>query len=100
MPKLCAQCQITIVDFSEDHIVIHELDNDGLIEFLKTPQPSWVKCRWININGLSWDVIQALGQYKQLHSLAIEDLMNTQNRTKADWLVVLPLNRPDIDHPV
>lgn len=27
--KLRAQCQITIVDFSEDHIVIHELDNDN-----------------------------------------------------------------------
>ncbi|KAH7471922.1 hypothetical protein FOMA001_g13249 [Fusarium oxysporum f. sp. matthiolae] len=83
--KLRAQCQITIVDFSEDHIVIHELDNDGLIEFLRTSQPSWVKCRWVNVNGLSWDVIQALGQYKQLHSLAIEDLMNIRNRTKADW---------------
>lgn len=67
MAKLCAQCQVTIVDFSQDNIVIHELDNDGLIEFLKIPQPSWVKCRWVNVNGLSWDVIQALGQYKQLH---------------------------------
>ena len=85
MVNLRAKCQITIVDFSEDDIVIHELDNDQMIAFLKLPQPKWVKCRWINVNALSWDVIQALGQYKQLHSLAIEDLMNTQNRTKADW---------------
>ncbi|KAB5517532.1 hypothetical protein GE09DRAFT_1045293 [Coniochaeta sp. 2T2.1] len=85
MVNLRAKCQITIVDFSEDNIVIHELDNDEMIAFLKLPQPAWVKCRWINVNALSWDVIQALGQYKQLHSLAIEDLMNTQNRTKADW---------------
>jgi hypothetical protein len=61
MAKMHAQCQITIVDFSEDRIVIHELANDGLIEFLKTPQSSWVKCRWINLNRLSWDVIQVLG---------------------------------------
>jgi hypothetical protein len=83
--KLRAQCRITIADFSEDHIVIHKLDNDGLIEFLRTSQPSWVKCRWVNVNGLSWDVIQALGQHKQLCSSAIEDLMNIRNRTKANW---------------
>jgi hypothetical protein len=85
MVNLRAKCQITIVDFSEDDIVIHELDNEQMIAFLQLPQPAWVKCRWINVNALSWDVIQALGQYKELHSLAIEDLMNTQNRTKADW---------------
>ncbi|KAK5628817.1 hypothetical protein RRF57_004532 [Xylaria bambusicola] len=56
--KLRASCQITIVDFSEDNIVIHELDNDGLIEFRKTLKPGWAECRWINVNGLSWDVIQ------------------------------------------
>ncbi|KAI0481250.1 hypothetical protein GGR56DRAFT_311810 [Xylariaceae sp. FL0804] len=84
-PELHAQCQITIVDFSQDDLEIHELDNKGLIDFVRAPQPSWVRCRWINVNGLSWDVIQALGQYKDLHRLAIEDVMNTSNRTKADW---------------
>lgn len=84
-PDLRAVCQITVVDFSPDRIEIHECNNQQLIEFVKKPQPDWVKCRWINVNGLSWDVIQALGQYKKLHSLAIEDIMNTRNRTKADW---------------
>lgn len=56
-----------------------------MIEFLEKPQDSWIKCRWISVNGLSWDVIQALGKYKKLHRLAVEDLMNTNNRTKADW---------------
>ena len=45
----------------------------------------WTAVRWINVNGLSWDVIRLLGNYKGLHRLAIEDLMNTRNRTKADW---------------
>ncbi|KAI0377095.1 hypothetical protein F5Y04DRAFT_265016 [Hypomontagnella monticulosa] len=84
-PDLHAECQITVVDFSQDNLQIHELDNAGLIDFVKKPQPGWVKCRWINVNGLSWDVIQALGQYKNLHRLAIEDVMNKRNRTKADW---------------
>lgn len=85
VPDLHAECQITVVDYSQDQLEVHELDNAELIEFVKQPQPSWVKCRWINVNGLSWDVIQALGQYKDLHRLAIEDIMNTRNRTKAEW---------------
>lgn len=85
MPSLSAPCEITLVDFSEAHIAVHQLNNDNLVEFLKIPQPKGATCRWINVNGLSWDVIQALGQYKTLHKLAIEDIMNTRNRTKAEW---------------
>ncbi|PVH73643.1 cora family metal ion transporter-like protein [Cadophora sp. DSE1049] len=85
VPTFHEQCQITIVDFSEENMVGYELDNEQLIKFLDEKQEAWVKCRWINVNGLSWDVIQALGQYKKLHRLAIEDMINTANRTKADW---------------
>lgn len=84
-PDIHEECQITVVDFSEDNIDVHDFDNAGLIAFIAKPQDSWIKCRWINVNGLSWDVIQALGQHKKLHRLAIEDLTNTDNRTKADW---------------
>lgn len=56
----------------------HENDENNL---------DWAKCRWINVNGLSWDVIQAIAKYKKLHKLALEDLVNTKNRTKADWYV-------------
>jgi Mg2+ and Co2+ transporter CorA len=61
------------------------MDNAQLIGFLQEDQEDWIKCRWINVIGLSWDVIQALGKYKKLHRLAMEDLVNTNNRTKADW---------------
>jgi Mg2+ and Co2+ transporter CorA len=64
---------------------MRDMDNKGLINFLREDQEGWVRCRWINVNGLSWDVIQALGNYKNLHRLSIEDLVNTNNRTKADW---------------
>lgn len=93
MPSLSTQCDITVVDFCQHDLAIQHLDNDTLGPFLKLPQPSWSSCRWINVNGLSWDVIQTLGKYKSLHSLALEDIMNTRNRTKADWYVeatVLP----------
>ena len=65
---------------------------------MEVPRPNWAACRWININGLSWDVIKLLGNDKHLHQLAIEDLLNPRNRTKADWYsdhtyIVLPLQK-------
>jgi Mg2+ and Co2+ transporter CorA len=78
-------CEITVVDYSSDDMKSYILDNGNLEEFLQQPTEEWSMVRWINVNGLSWDVIRALGNYKGLHRLAIEDLMNTQNRTKVDW---------------
>ncbi|KAL2271951.1 hypothetical protein VTJ83DRAFT_1322 [Remersonia thermophila] len=85
MPILSTRCEITVVDFSQEDLSIRKLDNETLPGFLEQPQPDWARCRWINVNGLSWDVIQALGRYKNLHRLAIEDIMNTRNRTKSEW---------------
>lgn len=66
-------------------MVMQDFGNLELIEFLDKKQEDWVQCRWINVNGLSWDVIGALGKHKRLHRLAMEDMVNTNNRTKADW---------------
>jgi Mg2+ and Co2+ transporter CorA len=85
LAKMMSPSAVTVVDFSQDDIVTTRLDNATLAGFLAVPQPAHMKCRWINVNGLSWDVIQMLGNYKNLHRLAIEDLINTRNRTKADW---------------
>ncbi|OAQ97903.1 hypothetical protein LLEC1_04569, partial [Akanthomyces lecanii] len=85
VPQLSAPCEITVVDFSLDRMEQWHFGNDGFIEFLQEPKEDWAKCRWININGLSWDVIQAVGSTKGLHKLAIEDIMNLRNRTKVDW---------------
>jgi hypothetical protein len=82
---LFENCQITVVDFSDDRMDRHDFNNGELIGFLEKPKPEWVSCRWINVNGLSWDVIKALGNSNNLHRLAIEDLINTRGRTKADW---------------
>ena len=97
-PELHEECQITVVDFSEDDVRLQHLDNQSLEEFMNKGRPEWATCRWINVNGLSWDVIKTLGNHKKLHSLAIEDLINTKNRTKADWYsdhtyMVLPLQK-------
>ncbi|KAL8939631.1 MAG: hypothetical protein Q9211_002650 [Gyalolechia sp. 1 TL-2023] len=97
-PLLFEDCEIMVVDFSLDLIELHRLTNKSLERFLQEPRPDWASCRWINVNGLSWDVIKLLGNDKGLHSLAIEDMMNTRNRTKADWYsdhtyMILPLQK-------
>ncbi|KAF2646145.1 hypothetical protein P280DRAFT_464394 [Massarina eburnea CBS 473.64] len=78
-------CEISAVDFSPNRVETVYMENGDLEEYLAKPKEDWVECRWISVNGLSWDVIQKLGNYKSLHRLAIEDLMNTRGRTKADW---------------
>ncbi|KAL5115525.1 hypothetical protein ACEQ8H_006588 [Pleosporales sp. CAS-2024a] len=83
--QLHAPCHITVVDFSEQRVDCHALDNASLHAFLQRPKDDWVACRWISVNGLSWDVIRILGNHKQLHRLAIEDLMSDKARTKVDW---------------
>ncbi|KAL5435514.1 hypothetical protein PMIN07_012210 [Paraphaeosphaeria minitans] len=92
------QSQITVVDFSADRIETYELTNSTLAEFLAKPREDWVACRWYSVNGLSWDVVRMIGEKQKLHSLAIEDLLHTRNRTKADWFpehvfVLLTLQR-------
>lgn len=92
------ECEITVVDFSQNEMRQYELDNATLEQFLAREREPWVQCRWINVNGLSWDVIKILGNHKKLHRLAIEDVVHTTNRTKADWysdhvFVVLALQK-------
>jgi hypothetical protein len=79
------ECEITVVDFSQHEMRQYELDNETLPQFLSREREPWVQCRWINVNGLSWDVIKCVGSHKGLHRLAIEDIVHTTNRTKADW---------------
>lgn len=80
---------VTVIDFSDENIQEYRLDNDPsngtFKEFMLQDRPDWVSCRWISVNGLSGDVIKVLGQTKNLHPLAIEDMLNTKSRTKADW---------------
>ncbi|MCJ1358666.1 MAG: hypothetical protein MMC33_008666 [Icmadophila ericetorum] len=91
-------CEISVVDFSQEKIRPSFLDNDTLEAFLNKPREDWVACRWINVNGISGDVVQLLATHNNFHRLAIEDMLNNHNRTKADWYtdhtyVVLPLQK-------
>jgi len=58
---LSQKCEITVVDFSPDAMSTVDLDNDNLEEFLDNTPQEPEDVRWINVNGLSWDVIKLLG---------------------------------------
>ncbi|KAK7189933.1 putative CorA family metal ion transporter [Paraphaeosphaeria sporulosa] len=79
------QSQITVVDFPVDRIEKHELSNSTLANFLAKPREDWVTCRWYPVNGFSWDAVRLIRERQKLHGLAVEDLLHTRNRTKADW---------------
>ena len=103
-------CRIEIVDYSAIRNLHCIKTRDEFIDLMDTgstgpPQkPPWAKVRWINICGLSWDVIKAVSiaygwlfvpmcivKYliygTDLHPLALEDVFHghSQTRSKADY---------------
>ncbi|KAG0258182.1 hypothetical protein BG011_003447 [Mortierella polycephala] len=76
---------VTVMDMNESrHTKRQGLDNDKFLQWLTQPRPKWSKVRWININGMSWDVIKAISIKYELHHLAVEDLLHVPQRTKVD----------------
>ncbi|OAV93580.1 hypothetical protein, variant [Puccinia triticina 1-1 BBBD Race 1] len=51
----------------------------------ETSRPPWAAVRWINVNGLSWEVIKLLAIQYQLHPLAVEDCLHTSARSKSEY---------------
>ncbi|KAA1092445.1 hypothetical protein PGT21_002998 [Puccinia graminis f. sp. tritici] len=51
----------------------------------QTSRPPWAAVRWINVNGLSWEVIRLLAIHYQLHPLAVEDCLHTSARSKSEY---------------
>ncbi|KAJ6546710.1 hypothetical protein DFH09DRAFT_1506386 [Mycena vulgaris] len=66
-------------------------DEPRICEFMNDPGASerepWVNVRWINLGGISWDVIKAVSIKYDLHPLALKDVfhMRSQTRSKADY---------------
>ncbi len=73
----------TVIDYSSDMVEMHGVLDFGA--FLASHRPAWTTVRWINIDGLTdLKAIEALAKKYELHPLAIEDLLNTATRPKAD----------------
>lgn len=58
------RCVIEIADYSTLRTSFGRMTNHEFIKMLKDPaasrRDSWVRVRWINVGGISWDVISAL----------------------------------------
>ncbi|KAG8846753.1 hypothetical protein FRB96_001778 [Tulasnella sp. 330] len=85
-----AQCSIEVVDYGAVRSKTIKLSNQELESHIaqdpKT-RPPWSKVRWINIGGVSWDVIKALSLRYNIHPLAIEDMLHSHQTysSKADY---------------
>ncbi|KAG6884670.1 hypothetical protein C0993_009159 [Termitomyces sp. T159_Od127] len=84
-------CVIEVINYSTIRSSFDRMTNREFIDFLNDPVASerqaWMKVRWINIGGLSWDVVKAVSIKYGLHPLALEDIFHTrsQTRSKADY---------------
>ena len=57
-------CDIEVIDYSAVRCSVRRMTNREFSSLMQDPdsseRESWVKVRWINIGGLSWDVIKTL----------------------------------------
>ncbi|KAF8640775.1 hypothetical protein AX17_000425 [Amanita inopinata Kibby_2008] len=85
------ECIVEIFDYSSLRSNAVRMTNTEFIEFMSNETVSmtepWVKVRWINIAGMSWDVIKAVSIRYGIHPLALEDVFQTrgQTRSKVDY---------------
>ncbi|KAJ3556343.1 hypothetical protein NM688_g2080 [Phlebia brevispora] len=87
------ECLIEIVDYSSVRHTSRRMNNEDFVNFIQDAKLSvrdaWAKVRWINVGGLSWDIISALAIKYDLHPLSIEDILQTRKhaRSKADYYI-------------
>ncbi|KAJ7185215.1 hypothetical protein C8R46DRAFT_881651 [Mycena filopes] len=85
------ECVIEVVDYSAVRTSFGRMTNEEFIALMNdaraSERDSWVKVRWINIAGLSWDVVKAVSIKYDLHPLALEDVFHSHSRarSKADY---------------
>ena len=60
------------------------LTNETVGDFLRKSPHATKKVRWINVQGISFDVIKCLGNTFNLHPLAIEDIFHVPQSIKVD----------------
>ncbi|CAL1694881.1 unnamed protein product [Somion occarium] len=84
-------CLIEIADYSAVRSSFGRMSNAEFIKLMADPRASarepWVKVRWINIGGISWDVISAIAIKYDIHPLALEDVLHQRGhaRSKVDY---------------
>ncbi|KAF9077284.1 hypothetical protein BDP27DRAFT_1441980 [Rhodocollybia butyracea] len=80
-------CSIRVLDYSPVSIASKTMSNNEFIDMLHDPRkgarPSWAKVRWIDVGGISWDVLKALATKYDIHYLALENILHTHSKATA-----------------
>ncbi|KAF7345241.1 Magnesium-like protein [Mycena sanguinolenta] len=80
-------CVIELADYSAVRSSFGRMTNNEFVDLLADPAASarepWVKVRWINIGGMSWDVMKALSIKYDIHPLALEDVFHAKPRARS-----------------
>ncbi|TBU36277.1 hypothetical protein BD309DRAFT_1024474 [Dichomitus squalens] len=89
------RCTIEVNDYSTTRAGSARMDNGEFLKFLgeegergaSGAREPWVRVRWIDVGGISWDVIGALALKYDLHPLALGDVLHQRGhpRSKADY---------------
>ncbi|KAH7911591.1 hypothetical protein BJ138DRAFT_1062811 [Hygrophoropsis aurantiaca] len=78
---------IELADYSTLRASFGRMTNREFVQLLTDKnagdRESWVKVRWINVCGISWDVISELAIKYDLHPLALEDVLHQRARTRS-----------------
>ncbi len=83
LPRSETPAYVTCIDYGPDNVQQQEISD--LPDFLNHHRPEWSTVRWINVDGLTDPaIIKALAAKYQLHPLAIEDVLHTGQRPKAE----------------
>ncbi|KAG2153526.1 uncharacterized protein EDB93DRAFT_221576 [Suillus bovinus] len=81
------RCEIQIADYSTVRSNFAKMDNERFVQMLNDEGSSerepWVKVRWINVCGISWDVMSALALKYGLHPLALEVILHKHGHTRS-----------------
>ncbi|KAG8894391.1 hypothetical protein FRB99_001310, partial [Tulasnella sp. 403] len=84
------RCSIEVTDYGPTKCRSTKLTNEALANHIaheSRTRPLWAKVRWINIGGISWDVMKALALRYEIHPLVIEDILHGRQTysSKADY---------------
>lgn len=81
------RCEIQITDYSTVRSSFGKMDNARFVQMFNDEKSSkrepWVKVRWINVCGISWDVMSVLALKYDLHPLALEDVLHKRGHTRS-----------------
>lgn len=84
--------EIRIIDYSESNIQIQGFDisnpdyvqGQSMLETHLVTRPEWAKLRWIHVNGLSWEAVDPIARFYDLHPLSIEDTLDIPQQPKME----------------